>query len=160
MCHFSFTFLFNKKNVQLRSHYNLWNLSGVVFCYESPVAYIHRINRHSYSYLILKEKFVTKIMVFYLQSYHFMTEKFNTQIDWYRKFGITNQIFSIFIDPKYMRKMEAETWKSHWDCMSCMFFFSYVSWFLLLSYWLNYWKGLSMLTSADTKSERKEQKKS
>lgn len=31
MCHFSFTFLFNKKNVQLRSHSNLWNLSGVVF---------------------------------------------------------------------------------------------------------------------------------
>jgi len=51
-----------------------------------------------YSYLVLKERFVTNQMVFYLQENHFLADHFSEKIEWFRDFGITNFILDEFVD--------------------------------------------------------------
>ena len=51
-----------------------------------------------YSYLILKERFVTNQMVFYLQENHFLADHLSEKIEWFRDFGITNYILDEFVD--------------------------------------------------------------
>lgn len=100
------------KNSEIES-YRLKTLdssfNGAVFSYEPQVVYENFIHKKSHTYLMLKEKFVTNQMVFYLQQNHYMTEKFYDKIDWFREFGITNYILTVFLDPLYYRKMPHES---------------------------------------------------
>ncbi|KAG5670748.1 hypothetical protein PVAND_000989 [Polypedilum vanderplanki] len=84
------------------------SFNGVVFNYEYQVVYLNFLNKKDYSYLILKERFVTNQMVFYLQENHFLKDAMSEKINWFRDFGILHKIILEYVDNFFLNKLPPE----------------------------------------------------